>query len=201
MRRIKEKKERALGTRLFLKPERSQSPKAAIVRRPYRPGPHGQKRHNVSDYGKQLNEKQKIQITYGLTNKQLGNLFARNKNKKKVLQTLEHRLDRVVNLVGFAGSIRVARQYVSHGHITVNGRKVTVPSFHVKVKDVIAVREASRRLKAFEELKEKLKKHNYPEWLQLVSEEEFKAKCTKEFDPEGSQLPFDVNLVGEFYAR
>jgi len=201
MRSVKEKKERALGARLSLKPERSFSPKAAIIRRPYRPGPHGQKRHNVSDYGKQLNEKQKIQFTYGLTNKQLSTLFSKNKNKKKVLQALEHRLDRVVNLLGFAGSIRVARQLVSHGHITVNGRKVTIPSFRVKVKDVIGIREESKKLKLFEELREKLKKHNTPEWLTLVSPDEFKGQCVKEFDPEETQLSFDVNLVGEFYSR
>lgn len=201
MRPVKEKKERALGTRLFLKPERSASPKAAIVRRPYRPGPHGQKRHTVSDYGKQLLEKQKIQFTYGLTNRQLGNLFAKNKDKKKVMRVLEHRLDRVVNLIGFAGSIRVARQLVSHGHITVNGRKVTIPSFRVRVKDVVAVRDESRRLKAFEELGAKLKKYNPPEWLTLTSPEEFKGQCIKEFDPEETQFPFDINLVGEFYSR
>jgi len=201
MRPVKEKKERALGTRLFLKPERSASPKAAIVRRPYRPGPHGQKRHNVSDYGKQLLEKQKIQVTYGLTNRRLSSLFEKYKNKKKVMQALEHRLDRVVNLIGFAGSIRVARQMVSHGHVTVNGRKVTIPSFHVKVKDVIAIREGSRARKMFEELGARLKKHNPPEWLEIVSAEEFKGRCIKEFDPESTQLPFDVNLVGEFYSR
>ncbi len=201
MKHVKEKKERALGTRLFLKAERSQSPKAAIVRRPYRPGPHGQKRHTVTEYGRQLNEKQKIQITYGLRNRQMANLFKHNKDKKKIVRALEHRLDRVVNLLGFAGSIRVARQFVSHGHITVNGRKVTIPSFRVKVKDVIAVREASRRLKMFEELGGILKKHNMPPWLTLLSAEEFKGQCVKEFDPEGSPLSFDVNLVGEFYSR
>lgn len=201
MRPVKEKRERALGVRLFLKPERSASPKAAIVRRPYRPGPHGQKRHNVSDYGKQLNEKQKIQLTYGLTNRQMGNLFSRNKDKKKIIQALEHRLDRVVSLLGFAGSVRVARQLVSHGHIVVNGRKVTIPSFRVKVNDVVAIRDESRRLKAFEELGDRLKKYNPPDWLELTSKEEFKGRCVKEFDPEGTQLSFDINLVGEFYSR
>ena len=201
MKNVKEKKERALGVRLFLKAERSNSPKAAIVRRPYRPGQHGQKRHNVSDYGKQLNEKQKIQITYGLTNRQMASLFKKYKEKQKIIIELEHRLDRVVYLLGFAGSVRVARQFISHGHITVGGRKVTVPSFHVKVGDVISIREESRKKKLFEELRETLKKYTPPSWLKITSIEEFKGECVGLYSSEEVAFPFDINLVGEFYSR
>lgn len=201
MKKLKEKKERALGVRLFLKPERSASPKAAIIRRPYRPGQHGQRRHTVSEFGKQLNEKQKVQIIYGLNNRQLSTLFNKYKDRTKVLSVLEHRLDHVVMLLGLAGSARVARQLVSHGHITVNGRKVTVPSFRVKVKDVVALREESRKLKLFAELPAKLKKYTPPTWLSLTSAEECKGQCVKPFDISEAQIPFDLSVVGEFYSR
>lgn len=201
MKKIKEKKERALGTRLFLKPERSLSPKAAMARRPYRPGQHGQKRHTVSDYGKQLNEKQKIQVVYGLTNRQLATLFTRFGNKEKVMHALEHRLDRVVFLLGLAGSVRVARQLVSHGHILVNNRKVTVPSYHVRVKDVIAIRKESRNSPFFAELSNHLKKYTPPSWLKITSPDEGSGTCVKSFHSEETQFPFDINLVGEFYSR
>lgn len=201
MKKIKEKKERALGVRLFLKPERSLSPKAAIVRRPYRPGQHGQRRHTVSEFGKQLNEKQKVQIIYGLTNRQLASLFKKYKDRVKVLSILEHRLDHVVMMLGIAGATRVARQMVSHGHITVNGRKVTIPSFHVKVKDVIALREESRKLKLFTELPAKLKKYTPPTWLSLLSAEECKGQCVSAFDAGDVQGPFDLSVVGDFYSR
>jgi small subunit ribosomal protein S4 len=201
MKRVKEKKERALGTRLFLKPERSSSPKAAIVRRPYRPGQHGQKRHTVSEYGKQLNEKQKIQVVYGLTNRQLSTLFTRLGNKEKVMHALEHRLDRVVFLLGIAGSVRVARQLVSHGHITVNNRKLTISSYQVRIKDVIAVRKESRNSPMFAELANHLKKYTPPSWLKITSPDEGSGECVKAFNPEETHFPFDINLVGEFYSR
>ncbi len=201
MKRIKEKKERALGTKLFLKAERCNSPKCAIVRRPTRPGPHGQKRRKApSEFGKQLQEKQRIQLMYGLTNRQMTNLF-KNDDKESIMNALEHRLDRVVFLLGIAGSPRVARQYVSHGHITVNGRKVTVPSFWVKVGDVISVRGESRKTKVFEELSMNLKKHTPPSWLKITDAEAGTGTCVKEFSSQETQFPFDINLVGEFFAR
>jgi small subunit ribosomal protein S4 len=201
MKSIKEKKERSLGTKLFLKAERCNSAKCVMVRRPYRPGPHGQKRKRAgSDFSKQLQEKQRIRFMYGLTNRQMMNLF-KIKEKEKIMNMLEHRLDRVVFLMGIAGSPRIARQFVSHGHITVNGRKVTIPSFHVKVGDVISVRSESRKSKLFEELSQHLKKHTPPSWLKITSVEDAKGQCVKEFSSRDAQFPFDVNLVGEFFAR
>lgn len=201
MKRIKEKKERSLGTKLFLKADRCNSPKCVMVRRPFRPGPHGQKRRRaLSEFGKQLQEKQRIQIMYGLTNKQMTNLF-QSKEKEQIMNMLEHRLDRVVFLLGIAGSPRIARQYVSHGHIVVNGRKVTVPSFRVKIGDVVSVRPESKKSKMFEELSTNLKKHTPPSWLKVISADEAKGECVKEFSSQDTQFPFDINLVGEFYAR
>lgn len=199
MRRITEKKERALGVKLFLKPERCNSPKCVMIRRPYRPGIHGMRRRGpISDYGRQLKEKQKIQITYGLTNRQMNNLF--KEPLERILLTLEKRLDRVVFLLGFAPSPRVARQLVSHGHIHVNGRKVTIPSYHVRVGDVLAIRPESRGAKIFEGLGEKLKQYEPPAWLKL-DKKELKGECLQNPKTEEINLAFDANLVGQFYSR
>jgi small subunit ribosomal protein S4 len=199
MRRITEKKERALGVKLFLKPERCNSPKCVMIRRPYRPGVHGLRRGGpVSDYGRQLKEKQKIQLTYGLSNRQMSNLF--KEPLERILLTLEKRLDRVVFLLGFAPSPRVARQLVSHGHIHVNGRKVTIPSYHVRIGDVIAVRPESRKKKVFEGLSEKLKQYEPPAWLKL-DKKELKGECLQNPKIEEINLAFDANLVGQFYSR
>ncbi|OGG42575.1 hypothetical protein A3I34_02045 [Candidatus Jorgensenbacteria bacterium RIFCSPLOWO2_02_FULL_45_12] len=202
MEKIKEKKERSLGANLFVKATRCNSPKCAFARRPSRPGPHGQKRRRpVSEFGRQMQEKQKLRFTYGLTDKQLMNLFGKNKNKVEIMKTLEHRLDRVVFLLGFALSPRVARQYVSHGHILVDGRKVTVSSFRVRVKNEVSIRPESLKLKIFEDIRERLKSVSPPPWLKIRNIEEPMGECVGEFSPEGSQFSFDVNLVGEFYAR
>jgi len=198
--RLKEKTERALGTRLFLKAERCNSPKCVMIRRPYRPGQHGQKRHTVSEYGKQLQEKQKVQYIYGLNNRQMMNLFRKFNEKEKLLSALEHRLDRVVFLLGIVDSSRIARQLISHGHITVNGRKVTIPSFSVRTGDTVSIRPESRKIKLFEGLQDKFKKHTPPEWLRLHPEE-LKGECVKELDAATTEFPFDVTLVGEFFAR
>jgi len=200
MRKITEKKERSLGVKLFLKAERCNSPKCVMVRRPTRPGQHGLRRHTVSEYGKQLQEKQKIQFLYGLTDRQMAKLFESSNKKEKILQALEHRLDRVVFLLGFAASPRIARQLISHGHMMVNGRKVTIPSFRVKIKDVISIRPESKSSKLFEDIQLKLKKYSSPEWLKLFPDE-LKGECVKNFDPGQVQPPFDVNVVGEFYSR
>jgi len=192
--------ERALGTRLFLKAERCNSPKCVMIRRPYRPGQHGQKRHTVSEYGKQLQEKQKIQYIYGLNNRQMMNLFRKFNEKEKLLSALEHRLDRVVFLLGIVDSPRIARQLISHGHITVNGRKVTIPSFSVRTGDIVSIRPESRKIKLFEGLQDKFKKYTPPEWLRLHPEE-LKGECVKELDATATEFPFDVTLVGEFFAR
>ncbi len=200
MQRIKEKKERSLGTRLFIKAERCSSPKCVMIRRPYRPGVHGQarRRRSISEFGKQLQEKQKIQITYGLSGKQMRNLF--KGPLEKALVVLEKRLDRVLFLLGLASSMRVARQTISHGHIVVNGRKVTIPSYSVKIGDVISIRPESRPGKMFEELGMKLKQYEPPSWLKL-DKENLKGECIKHPKPEDINVSFDINLVGQFYAR
>ncbi len=200
MRSIKEKKERALGTKLFLKADRCNSPKCVMIRRPQRPGMHGGKMHSLSEYGKQLQEKQKISLVYGLTNRQMQSLFQTNEDKEKIMTILETRLDRVVYLLGLAGSPRVARQFVSHGHIMVNNRKVTIPSFRVKIGNVIQVRPESRKAKIFEDISLKLKQYTPPTWLKL-NKDELKGECVAMPNFEEVTFPFNVSLVGQFYSR
>jgi small subunit ribosomal protein S4 len=199
MRPIKEKRERALGTKLFLKGDRCNSPKCVMVRRPYRPGQHGQRRTNVTEYGRQLQEKQKVQIYFGLNTRQMSELFAVPR-PEKIRETLEHRLDQVTCALGFGKSPRIARQMVSHGHVLVNGRKVTIPSYHVRVGDVVSIRPESRGSKLFAELPERLKQYETPAWLEL-KKEELSGRCTAISVSHPTTFPFDITIVGQFFAR
>lgn len=199
MRSIKEKKERSLGTKLFLKGDRCNSPKCVSVRRPQRPGQHGVKRQRTpSDFGRQLQEKQKIQFYFGLSNHQMERIFGGA--REKIETTLRQRLDFVVFALGFAKAPRIARQMVSHGHILVNGRKVTVPSFHVTTGDVIEVRPESRDSKLFEGIRDRLKTAEMPKWLKL-DVENLKGECIGSSSSADERFPFDVNLVGQYYSR
>ncbi len=199
MRRIKEKRERSLGAKLFLKADRCNSPKCVTVRRPQRPGQHGAKRQKtVSDFGRQLQEKQKIKIFFGLNDHQMQKLF--NGPKEQVAMKLRERLDFVTYLLGFAKSPRIARQMVSHGHIRVDGRKVTIPSFRVAVGEKIEVRPESRDSKLFEGIQERLKTVEVPKWLKLDAEK-LEGECVAHSNLEEERFPFDINLVGQFYSR
>ncbi|PIR04829.1 MAG: 30S ribosomal protein S4 [Candidatus Liptonbacteria bacterium CG11_big_fil_rev_8_21_14_0_20_35_14] len=205
MRGPKEKIERALGERLGLKAERSLSPKSAMVKRPYKPGQHGnsKKRSNISDFGLQLKEKQKFKVIYGLKEKQLKEIFAKAIKSKevtrdKVFEILERRLDNAVFRLGLAGSRNISRQMVLHGHVSVNTKKVTYPAFEVSVNDIISISSNSRELTRFANLKEKLKKQNSPFWL-LLDSEKLEGKIVSL--PKEVDVPFDVNLVVEYYSK
>ncbi len=200
----KEKKERALGVKLFLKADRCNSPKCAMVRRPYRPGMHGKSRRRApSEYGQQLMEKQKIRITYGLKESQMANIFKKASKKKgslseAVIGLLERRLDNTVFRLGFAPSRIMARQFVSHGHILVNGRKVTVASYLVKAGDTVSIKPTSLNFLIFKELSNTIKKYQAPEWLEINAEKiEGKVKSL----PLAVEMPFDINLVVDFYSK
>lgn len=202
--KAKEKKERSLGTRLQLKPFRSSSPKSAMTRRPYRPGEHGKKRGRggVSEYKLQLMEKQKMKISYGLTEKQLHKVFQNALSAKgeiipTIIKQLELRLDNVVYRSGLAPSRIMARQFVSHGHITVNGRKVTVPSCMTRKDDQISIKESKKALSLFNELPQTLKHIDSP-WLK-VNPETLKVTITQ--SPEDVDFPFNINLVIDYYSR
>ena len=203
MQRVKEKKERALGAKLFLKAERCISPKCALTRRPYRPGMHGKSRKILSEYGRQLLEKQKIKISYGLNEKQIRTIFQKALKKSAaikdfIIRGLETRLDNVVFKLGLAPSRRVARQIVSHGHILVNGRKVLVPSFKVGIGNLISIRPQSKNLSNFKDLPNTLKNYQPPAWLTL-DKEKIEGKVL--VFPQEVDGVFDISLVTDYYSR
>jgi len=195
----KEKKERALGAKLFLKGDRCNSPKCATVRRPHRPGQHKDARRNLSEYARELQEKQRIQVYFGLTNRQMEKYFA-EPSPVAIANRLERRLDHAVFTLGIAKSIRVARQLVGHGHIMVNGRKATTPSYEVKPGDKIGIRPESQGDRMFEGLLERLKEYTPPGWLSLDPEKR-EGKCEKLPSEDDHQFPFDLSLASQFYAR
>ena len=203
MRGPKEKKERALGVKLGLKAERCNSPKCAMVRRPQRPGMHSKSRRTLSEYGQQLAEKQKIMYSYGLKETHMRNTFKAASKKKEsvsdaIINLLERRLDNVTYRMGFAPSRISARQYVSHGHFLVNGRKVTIPSYRVKKGDVIKIRPQSATMLIFKDLASNIKKYEAPDWI-LIDKD--KLEGTIKSMPHDIEMPFDINLVVDFYSK
>ena len=194
------------GVKLYLKGERCYSPKCAMERRPYPPGQHGQKRaRRPSDYAVRLREKQKLRRIYGISERQFRNLFeVASKNKvvtgSVFLGLLESRLDNVVYRLGFAVSRRQARQLVRHGHITVNGRRVDLPSYRVRPGDEIAVAEKSRNLELIRQNLEAMKGRKVGPWLSL-DVEGMKGKFLRLPDREDLALPVNEQLVIEFYSR
>ena len=168
----KEKQERSLGTKLFLKAARCNSPKCVSVRRPQRPGLHGKSYKTLSEFGQQLKEKQKIRFTYGIREAQMELVFkkaAKNPGVtgEMIISILERRLDNVVYRLGIAPSRSVGRQLVGHGHILVNGHKVTIPSYQVRVGDTITIRPQSNEHPLLKDLGERLEKYEPPVWLAL----------------------------------
>ncbi|KAA0206912.1 30S ribosomal protein S4 [Candidatus Uhrbacteria bacterium] len=178
----------------------------ALARRPYAPGVHGpDSRTRMTDYGKQLREKQKAKRIYGLNERQFSNIFAEVKKKRgntaeMLIQTLESRLDNVVFRAGLAKTRPAARQTVSHAHIEVNGKKVNVPSYRVRPGDVVAVREHKKKKGNWTQTAETAGKKDLPSWLSMEPGM-LAVKVTGK--PEGTELqqPFDTKLIVEFYSR
>lgn len=201
----KEKKERSLGEHLHLKATRCQSPKCALVRKPYRPGVQGKSRRQktLSDFGRQLKEKQKFKLTYGIDDRNLKHIFGAAAKKigstgSRLIELLELRLDNVVYRLGFAGSRAMARQLVRHGHIMVNHKKVSAPGYTMRVGDRVTVRPESQAKTAFKNLKEQLKQYEAPSWLRVdqgVLEGEVLSS------PDVSAVPYEVNLLVESFNK
>jgi small subunit ribosomal protein S4 len=174
------------------------------LKRPFPPGQHGPgQRKKMSEYGLQLSEKQKLRHMYGITEKQFRNLFEVASKQSGVtgenfMVLLESRLDNLVYRLGFANSRAGARQLVAHGHVTVNGRKVDIPSYIVSVGDVIGLRERSRGLKVIKEAREN--SNFMPAYLEF-DEKNMEGKYIRR--PERSELPqeIDEKLIVEFYSR
>lgn len=175
-----------------------------LVRRPSIPGQHGGKRmKKLSNYGVQLQEKQKVRFMYGLSEKQFHTLFLKAGKQKGVhgenfLKLLESRLDNLVYRIGFATTRKGARQLVNHGHITVNGKKVDIPSYQCKPGDVISVKENAREMTIIKSSLEALLKR-----AEFVTYDEAKMAGTYVRYPERSELNADINesLIVEFYNR
>jgi len=196
------------GEKLYLKGERCFTPKCAIEKRNQPPGQHGASRtfrRKASDYGVQLREKQKARRIYGVLERQFRRYYADAARRSGVtgaalLQYLESRLDNVVYRLGFASSRKQARQLISHGHFTVNGKKVTVASYMVKPGDVVAVAQGSRKSPYFADLEKELKSARTPSWL-AVNAQQLSGNVLNLPSREQIDTPLKENLIIEFYSR
>lgn len=194
--------------KLYLKGEKCYTDKCPVSRRPYAPGMHGKRsqyRRKMSDYGLQLREKQKARRIYGLLETQFRRYFAVAERQQGVtgtnlLRMLEMRLDNVIYRLGIAASRNHGRQIVLHGHIEVNGRRVNIPSYRVKVGDVIAVRERSRRLPEFQDLPQVLESRALPEWLSLDAAH-LAGRVLSLPPREAIDIPLREQLIVEYYSR
>ena len=192
--------------KLFLKGERCFKEKCAIERRGYPPGQHGQRRgRKVVGYGIQLREKQKVKRIYGVLERQF-RLYFKDADRSKgitgetLLQMLERRLDNVVYSLGFASSRAQARQFVRHGHIQVDGRKTSIPSYQVRAGQSVTVREASRKNPQILAALESAMGRGVPEWLTLDAEN-FTGKVQALPSREDIKLPIQEQLIVELYSR
>ena len=193
------------GTKLFLKGERCLTGKCALDRRSTAPGQHGAANKKVREYGMQLREKQKTRRYYGVLEKQFVNYFAEAERQsgmtgENLLVLLERRLDNVVYRMGMAESRKQARQMVLHGHFTLNGKKVTIPSISVKVGDAIAVKESSRDLATVKALIEGAASKLSPKWLE-VNKENGSAKVVALPAREDIDFEFNEQLIVELYSK
>ena len=198
---------RRTGEKLFLKGERCGSPKCAIVKRNYPPGVHGSKgRKRMTDYGLRLMEKQKAKKIYNLLEKQFKLTFEKAKKQKgnaseNFVKLLEMRLDNAICRAGFASSHSQARELVGHGHFLVNGKKVTIPSYQIKIGDIIKVKEKSKMSKQFSNLENTLKKIKLPGWLNLDIKDLSAKVLSAPAAEDGKSINFNPQMIVEFYSR
>ena len=187
------------GGKLFLKGDKCYNGKCPFEKRPVAPGVHGAGRKKVSEYGQQLREKQKVKRIYGVQEGQFRAYYERADRMKGITSLLERRLDNVIYRMGIGVSRAQARQLVSHGHFTVNGKKVNVPSFIVKTGDVIAVKESKTSNKYFEAIKS-AKAGNLPKWLEFSPEKlEGKVIALPARDDIDSQIA--EHMIVELYSK
>ncbi len=203
------KKCRRLGVRLFLKGEKCLSPKCPMIKKPYPPGNKRKRRTAaLSEYGKELREKQKIRNWYNLSENQFEKYVKEALKKRKkiensaefLVQRLEARLDNVIFKLGFADSHPQARQLVSHGHFLINKKPINIPSYQVKVGDKISINSGSRKKAIFQELPLTIKKHQLPSWLKL-DKEKLEGEVTGKPPLEEVNPPAEISTIFEFYSR
>ncbi|PIR57907.1 MAG: 30S ribosomal protein S4 [Parcubacteria group bacterium CG10_big_fil_rev_8_21_14_0_10_38_31] len=200
---------RRAGAKLFLKGERCITPKCAMVTKPYTPGALGKSggkrkgRRGSSEYGTQLRDKQVVKFSYGLRERQFVN-YVKEASKKKgvasleLVKLLESRLDNVVYRLGFTSNRASSRQLVSHGHITINGRRNNIPSYRVKTGDLIGIRGGSVGKGPFEGLADRWQKFESPTWLTLDKE---KKEAIVTGDAVSDDTRFNFNSIIELYSR
>jgi len=196
------------GIKLYLKGERCYTDKCAIDRRAYAPGQHGQgggRKSRTSEYGTQLREKQKARRVYGILEKQFQAYYEEAARRPGItgdtlLQLLEARLDNVVYRLGYASSRPEARQLVKHGHFAVNGRRVDIPSYHVRLDEVVSLREKSAGSQKFKELFEAAEGKTPPAWLErdIMSRS---GKVLRYPTREEIDVPVTEQLIIEYYSR
>lgn len=191
------------GCKLFLKGERCLTKKCAMERRPFAPGVHGQSRKKQTEYCLQLREKQKVRRAYGVSEKQFRKYYDIAANMKGIvgenmLSMLERRLDNVVYRMGIGASRDQSRQIVNHGHITVNGKRVNIPSYQVSVNDVIAIKENKQNLSMFKELKDV--KVVMPKWLEFDANK-LSGKINALPQRDDIDLSIQEHLIVELYSK
>ena len=196
---------RRTGDKLFLKGARCYTPKCAIERRRRPPGPPSQRRRRVSDWGIQLMEKQKAREIYGVLERQFRNYFEKARRNRGVtgmqlLQLLERRLDNVVYRVGFADARPQGRQWVLHGHFTVNGRKMNIPSYQVKAGDVVAWRERSAGQDFRQVAVKAVGQRPLPAWLSM-DQATLAATVLREPGEGDVESTIETRLIVEYYSR
>ena len=200
-----EKIERRFGVSLNLKGERRLAGKSALEKRPYGPGQHGQRRKKISEYGLQLNEKQKAKFMYGVSEKQFRNLF-KDANRQEgntgenLIALLERRLDNVVYRMGFATTRRFARQLVTHGHILVDGKRVNIPSYRVKPGQKIEIREKSKNNPQIKRSIELTNQTGIVDWVDVDKDKLF-GIFTKVPKREEVEIPVEERLIVELYSK
>ena len=200
-----EKLERRLGVSLGLKGERRLAGKSALDKRPYAPGQHGQRRRKVSEYGQQLQEKQKARFMYGISEKQCRRAYKEGSRQEgntgeNFLRILEQRLDNVVYRMGFATTRRFARQIVNHGHITVNGTKASIPSFIVKPGDKIEVIEGMKNNPQIVRAVELTNQTGIAPWVD-VDQEKKTGIFTRMPERNELNVPIEERLIVELYSK
>jgi small subunit ribosomal protein S4 len=200
---------RRLGTKLFLKGDRCGSVKCAMIRRPYSPGEKAKKRRGqLSEYGKELKEKQKLKNWYNLSEKQFKNYVGKaleTKSKTEdtgaiLIKKLESRFDNVVFQMGFANSRPKARQAINHGYFLINGKKVNIPSYQVKKGDKITLHPKSSKKVIFQGLATTLKNYKAPSWIR-INLDKMEVEIINQPNLEEMTPPAEVSSIFEFYSK
>lgn len=183
------------GEKLFLKGERCLGQKCAVIKRPYAPGVHGPKsKFRMTDYGKQLREKQKARRYYQVTERKFSSYYAtsaaKSGNTSEILwQKLEMRLDNIIRRSNLVSSLTTARQNVTHGHVTLNGKKIDIPSCEVSIGDKIVLKKINKQVT----------KQDLPVWLTVDAKGVLTVSDIP--DIESMEMPFNINLVIEYYSK